>query len=416
MTETYVVIGASLAGARAVETLRADGFDGRILLIGAEHRLPYDRPPLSKEVLTGQKQPDETRIHPAKFYSDNGIELLLGTRATRIDAHGQRVELAGGQSVAADKVLICTGGTPRRPEIDGIDLDGIYFLRTVDDAVSIRERIGNHSSVVILGGGLIGMELAASVRARGAAVTVLERDAGVLRRVLADDIGDRLARMHVGSGVEIRMNARIARIEGDGNHVRRIRMADGSVIEADLVLVGIGAAPAVDIAEASGIETDNGIVVNEFCATSIPNVYAAGDVTNHPNRTAGGRVRLEHWQNAQNQGIAAAHSMTGRGSPYRDVPWFWSDQGDTNIQVAGCPHRADRVVRRGDPDSLEFSAFHLKDGILVGAVGINKRRDVRMAMDLIDTQARPDPVMLADPAVDLRQVSAGSSTAGGVRV
>lgn len=410
-----MVIGASLAGARAVETLRADGFDGRVVLVGAEHRLPYDRPPLSKEVLTGQKNPDETRIHPAKFYSDNEIELLLGTRATRIDAPGQRVELVGGQTIDADKVLICTGVTPRRPEIPGIGLDGVYYLRTVDDAISIRERIGSQSSVVILGGGLIGMELAASARACGAAVTVLERDAGVLRRVLATTIGERLARMHMGCGVEIRMNAKIDAIEGDG-HVRRIRMADGSVVDADLVLVGIGATPAVDIAEASGIEVDNGIVVDEFCATSMPNVYAAGDVTNHPNRTAGGRVRLEHWQNAQNQGIAAAHSMVGRGAPYHDVPWFWSDQGETNIQVAGCPHRADRVVWRGDPDSLEFSAFHLKEGVLVGAVGINKRRDVRMAMSLIDKQMRPDAVMLSDPAVDLRQVCRETAGTGEVRV
>lgn len=415
MTETYVVIGASLAGARAVETLRTDGFEGRIVLVGAEHRLPYDRPPLSKEVLTGQKNPDETQIHPAKFYSDNEIELLLGTRASRIDAHGQRVELVGGLAVGADKVLICTGVTPRRPEIPGIDLDGIYYLRNVDDAIAIRERMGSQSSVVILGGGLIGMELAASARACGAAVTVLERDAGVLRRVLATTIGERLARMHVGSGVEIRMNAKIDAIEGDG-HVRRITMADGSVIEADLVLVGIGATPAVDIAEASGIEVDNGIVVDEFCATSMPNVYAAGDVTNHPNRTAGGRVRLEHWQNAQNQGIAAAHSMTGRGAPYHDVPWFWSDQGETNIQVAGCPHRSDRVVWRGDPDSLEFSAFHLKDGVLIGAVGINKRRDVRMAMSLIDKQMSPDAAMLSDPAVDLRQVCIAAAATGDVRV
>lgn len=413
MTETYVVVGASLAGARAVETLRTEGFDGRVVLVGAENHLPYDRPPLSKEVILGHKQPGETLIHPAEFYSDNDIELLLGAWATRIDTHGGRVELDRGRSIAADKVLLCTGTTPRRPDVPGLDLDGVHFLRTVDDSAAIRDKLLAGGSVVIVGGGLIGIELAASALALGNDVTVLEREAGLLRRVLGARIGDRLSRLHSENGIRIRTNAEVARIEGD-HHVRRVHTMDGFVVEADVVVVGIGVLPAIELARDSGIDLDNGIVVDEFCETSVPNIYAAGDIANHPNEVAGERIRLEHWQNAQNQGIAAARSMVGHREPYRDVPWFWSDQGETNIQVAGRPRATDDLVWRGDPESMEFSVFHLRHGVLVGVVGVNRRRDVRMAMSLIDKQVRPEQALLADPAVDLRKIGDSQSVVRGL--
>ncbi|MCU1645760.1 MAG: thcD 1 [Nocardia sp.] len=410
MTETYIVVGASLAGARAVETLRTEGFDGRIVLVGAEEHLPYDRPPLSKEVVLGHKQPGDTLIHPAEFYSDNSIELLLGRRATRIDTHFRRVELAGGTALHADKVLLCTGTSPRRPDIPGLDLDGVHFLRTVEDSVAIRDRLGRGGSVVIVGGGLIGMELAAAAVAAGNDVTVLERDTGLLRRVLGARIGDRLSRWHSGRGVRVRTNAEVARIEGDVR-VRRVHTTDGFVADADLVVIGIGVVPAVDVVRDSGFELGNGIVVDEFCETSVPGVYAAGDVANHPDQLAGERIRLEHWQNAQNQGIAAARTMVGRREPYREVPWFWSDQGETNIQGAGHPRSTDELVWRGDPESMDFTVFHLRRGVLVGVVGVNRRRDVRMAMNLIDRQVRPEPALLADPTVDIRQLGDGPATA-----
>lgn len=406
MTETYVVVGASLAGARAAETLRAEGFDGRVVLIGAEHHLPYDRPPLSKEVVLGHKEPAETLIHPARFYSDNNIELLLGYRATRIDTHGRRVEFKGGVSLAADKVLLCTGTSPRRPDIAGLDLDGVYFLRTVDDSVAIRDRLRAGSSVVIVGGGLIGMELAVAAVAAGSEVTVLERDSGLLRRALGAPIGDRLAQWHSGRGVRIRTNAEVARIEGD-SHVRRVHTTDGFVADADLVIIGIGVVPAIDVVADGTFEIDNGIVVDEFCETSVPGVYAAGDVANQPDRIAGERVRLEHWQNAQNQGIAAARAMVGRGEPYREVPWFWSDQGETSISGAGHRRATDQLVWRGDPESLDFTVFHLHRGVLVGVVGVNRRREVRMAMNLIERKVCPDPALLSDPAVDIRHIGDG---------
>ncbi|MGW5113164.1 NAD(P)/FAD-dependent oxidoreductase [Nocardia sp. NPDC004123] len=410
MTETYAVIGASLAGARAVEALRDEGFDGRVVLIGAEHHLPYDRPPLSKEVILGQKQPGTTLIHRDSFYSDNDIELRLGVRATRIDTHSRAVELDNGTSLRVDKLLLCTGTAPRRPDIPGVDLDGVHFLRTVDDAIAIRERLLTGGAVVIVGGGLIGMELAAAAVVLGNEVTVLERDAGLLRRVLGTRIGDRLSRWHSERGVHIRTDAEVARIEGD-HRVRRVRTVDGFVAEADLVVVGIGVVPALDAARECGIEIDNGIVVDEFCETSVPGIYAAGDVAQHPNWLTGQHIRLEHWQHAQNQGIAAARAMAGRREPYREVPWFWSDQGDTNIQVAGDPRSADEQVWRGDPESLDFTVFHLRRGVLVGVVGVNRRRDVRMAMPLIERQVRPVSALLADPSVDLRSVGDDAATA-----
>lgn len=406
-----MVVGASLAGARAVEALRNEGFDGRIILAGAEHHLPYDRPPLSKEVILGSKEPGDTLIHQSDFYSRNDIELLLGVRARRIDTHTRRVEMHDGLSIQADKVLLCTGTTPRRPEIPGVDLPGVRFLRTVDDAIAIRDQMRAGAAVVILGGGLIGIELAASALALGNRVTVLERGDAVLSRVLPERIAQCLARFHTERGVRMVTNARVDAIEGD-HRVRRVAMSDGTCIDADLVVVGIGVSPAVDVAVDSGINVDNGIVVNEFCETSVPGVYAAGDVASAPCDHATGRIRLEHWQNAQNQGLAAARSMLGRREPYRDLPWFWSDQGETNIQVAGRLHPEDHVVWRGSPESMQFTAFHLRDRVLVGAVGVNRRRDVRMAMSLIDRRVRPEPAQLSDPTVDLRSIDDVATPAG----
>ncbi|MEV0029583.1 FAD-dependent oxidoreductase [Nocardia sp. NPDC050793] len=412
MTETYVVVGASLAGARAAETLRSEGFEGRIVLVGGEYHLPYDRPPLSKEVILGRKEPDETRIHPAEFYSKNDIELLLGVRMTRLDPRERRVELDGGAVIRAEKVLLCTGTTPRRPDVPGLELDGVHFLRSIGDALAIRDALRAGGSVVIIGGGLIGMELAASAVALGNDVTVLEREAGLLRRVLGVQIGDRLARWHSERGVHIRTGAEVARLSGRGR-VRWVHTTDGDVIAADLVVIGIGVVPAVAAVADSGIRIDNGIVVDGFCETSLPGVYAAGDVACRPDERAGRHVRLEHWHNAQNQGMAAARAMLGKREPYREVPWFWSDQGETNIQVAGHRGAGDDVVWRGDPESMEFTAFHLHDGVLTGVIGVNRRREVRMAMSLIDKQVRPDRALLADPSADLRGIGESAARARG---
>ncbi|QSE72406.1 FAD-dependent oxidoreductase [Rhodococcus sp. PSBB049] len=408
MTETYVVVGASLAGTRAVETLRTEGFDGRVVLVGAEHRLPYDRPPLSKELILGGRTPEDILLRESEYYYDNDIELLLGARVTGIDPHARRVRLDTKSVITADKVLICTGTAPRRPDIPGLDLDGVHFLRTVDDALAVRNGMQVGGSVVIVGGGLIGMELAASAVTLGNEVTVLERDDALLRRALGGRVGDRLAQWHRDRGVDIRTNAGVTRLEGD-HRVRRVHTADGGVIEADLVVIGIGVVPVDDLARDCGIEVDNGILVDEFGETSLSGVFAAGDVANGPNEFAGGRVRLEHWQNAQSQGIAAARSMLGYREPYRDVPWFWSDQGELNIQAAGRIRADDAVVVRGNPEEMDFTQFHLRDGVVTAAIGVNRRRDVRAAMAMIDKQMRPDPALLSDPSVDLRTIGDATS-------
>lgn len=401
MTETYVVIGASLAGTRAVETLRTEGFDGRVVLVGAEHRLPYDRPPLSKDLILGGRTPEDIALRDPDYYHDNDIELLLGTRATRIDPHERHVRLDTGAVIRGDKVLICTGTAPRRPDIPGLDLDGVHFLRTVDDALAIRDGMQVAGSVVIVGGGLIGMELAAAAVTLGNDVTVLERDDALLRRALGSRVGDRLARWHRDRGVTVRTDADVTRIDGD-HRVRRVHTADGAIVAADLVVIGIGVVPVDDLARGCGIEVGNGILVDEFGETSLPGVFAAGDVARGPNELIGGRIRLEHWQNAQNQGIAAARSMLGYREPFRDVPWFWSDQGEINVQAAGRARADDTVIVRGDPEAMDFAQFHLRDGVVTAVIGVNRRRDVRTAMTMIDKRMRPDPALLADPSVDLR--------------
>ncbi|MGW0022326.1 NAD(P)/FAD-dependent oxidoreductase [Rhodococcus sp. NPDC003382] len=410
MTETYVVVGASLAGTRAVETLRTEGFDGRVVLVGSEHRLPYDRPPLSKELILGGRTPEDILLRDPEYYHNNDIELLLGTRATHIDPHERRIRLDTGSVIRGDKVLICTGTAPRRPDIPGMELDGVHFLRTVDDALAVRDGMQVGGSVVIVGGGLIGMELAAAAVALGNTVTVLERDDALLRRALGSRVGDRLAQWHRDQGVAIHTNADVTRIEGD-HRVRRVHTADGTVVDADLVVIGIGVVPVDDLARDSGIEVGNGILVDEFGETSLPGVFAAGDVACGPNEFAGGQVRLEHWQNAQNQGIATARSMLGHREPFRDVPWFWSDQGEINVQAAGRARADDTVIIRGDPEEMDFAQFYLRDGAVTAAIGVNRRRDIRTAMTMIDKRMRPDPALLADPSVDLRTLDDAPSPA-----
>lgn len=403
MPETYAVVGAGLAGVRAVEALRSEGFGGRVVLIGGERHLPYDRPPLSKELLLGTKTSEDVLLHDPGFYREQGVELRRGVDVTRLRPREGSVELADGGLIRADKVLLCTGSRPQSLQIPGADLAGVRYLRTLGDALAIRADLLSGCAVVVVGGGFIGVELAAAARSLGNSVTVLERDAEPLSRALGDVVGARLRQWHVDRGVRVHTSVGVEAIEGD-HHVRRVVTTDGRRIEADLVVVGIGAEPQVRLAQDAGLATGNGILVNEFCETSNPRIYAAGDVAHHPNSILGEHLRLEHWQNAQNQAIAAARSMLGRREPYRQVPWFWSDQGELTVQVAGHPRAGDTHVWRGDLDALEFTAFHLRNDLIVGATCVNRRRDARAAIDLIARGARPDPQLLADPAVDLRSI------------
>jgi len=400
-SETFVIVGANLAGGRAAESFRARGFDGRVVLIGEEPEGPYERPPLTKEVLKGTMAADETLLRPADKWRSDDIELLTGTRVTRIVPAEQAVQLSSGDRLVADKVLLCTGARVRRLGVPGANLDGVHYLRTIADAVAVRQRLEPGAPVVVIGAGFIGAEVAACAREAGCRVTVLEMAPVPLGRVLGEDLGAAYARYHRKRGVDLRTGIGVMRVEGQSG-VRAVVASDGSRIEAACVVIGVGVEPAVELAREAGIDTADGIVVDEFCQTSMPNVYAAGDVANSPNPFLGRRVRFEHWRHAQNQAVAAAGSMLGERAAFAELPWFWSDQYDLNLQVAGDPGAADEVVLRGDADSERFCAFYLRAGTLAGVLAVNNPRELRAAMNLIRRGSPVDARELADADVDLR--------------
>lgn len=401
-SETYVVVGAGHAGGRAVEAMRGAGFSGKIILIGDEPHLPYERPPLSKELLQGRPEA-HTPVRDDGFYPENDIDCRLGRRATALDPNGKTVTLDDGSSVSYDKLLLTTGGAVRRLPLPGADLANIHYLRTLDDSRAIQSGLAKGKHVVVVGGGFIGLEVAASARQQECAVTVLEMADRLMGRAVLPEVSNAFLSLHTDQGVDIRLNTGIASFEGDGA-VDHAVTADGERIPADLVVVGVGIIPETALAKEAGLTVDNGIVVDEFGRTSAPDVYAAGDVTNHLNPMYGRHIRLESWQNAQNQAIAAAKSMCGDGQAYSEVPWMWSDQFDANLQVAGLPDSWDRVVFRGDPGSADFIAFQMTGDRLVGAMSINRPRDMRVARRLIGGDKPLDDAALADENVSMRDL------------
>ena len=402
---TFVVIGAGQAGGRAVETMRAEGFMGRIVLLGAEPHVPYERPPLSKQMLIGDDGPERTYLRDAAFYRDNHIELRLGAVAVAIDRGARSVRLSGGDTLSYDKLLLTTGARVRRLSAPGADLADIHYLRDIADSLAIRKRLEEGASLVMVGGGYIGLEVAAAARSRGVRVTVLEMAPVAMNRVVAPEIGRFFEAVHRERGVDIRTGVSVEGFEGDGR-VERVVCAGGTSVPAGFVVVGVGIDAAAELAEQAGIAVDNGIVVDACGRTSDAHVFAAGDVANHPNSMLGRRLRLESWQNAQNQAIAVARAMCGNAEPYAEVPWFWSNQYDLNLQMVGLPEKWDRLVVRGDMASRKFSAFYLDDGTIVAANAINIPRDIRVARALIEQKARPDADRLADPDTPLKSLLA----------
>lgn len=399
-----MIIGAGLAGVRAAAALRSEGFDGRVVLIGAERHLPYDRPPLSKKVLRGTQSQSDIRLHPEDFYDGAAIDLHIGTEATRLLARERRVVLSTGETLRADKVLLCTGGTARRLAVPGAELTGVHYLRSLDDALAIRERLGSGASVVVVGAGWIGAEVAASARELDGEVTLLEIESIPLSRVLGEELGRVYAQLHRDRGVDLRTGVGVTRIDGT-DRVREVVTTDGRTVPADFVVVGVGMQPDTRLAEAAGIAVDNGILVDACGETSVPGVFAAGDVTNRLDMSTGRRVRSEHWQSAQRHAVSTARSMLGQREPFGEVPWFWSDQYGIGLQMAGDPVAADEVVSRGDVEDLCFAAFYLQRGRMVAAVGVNRPRDVRAAMGLIERGCPVDRTALSDASVDLRQLA-----------
>jgi NADPH-dependent 2,4-dienoyl-CoA reductase/sulfur reductase-like enzyme len=387
--ETVVVVGASLAGLRATETLRREGFDGRLVLIGAEPHLPYDRPPLSKQFLAGDVQPDEIALRRAS-YDDLHLELRLGTRATRLDLAARAVELDDGQRVVFDGVVLATGSTPRT--LPGTpDLDGLFVLRTLDDALAIRAQLDSSPRVVVVGAGFIGSEVAATCRLRGLDVTVLEALPAPLVRGLGPVLGMVCGELHRDHGVDLRLGVGVAGFDGTAR-VERVRLDDGSAIEADLVVVGVGVAPVTGWLEGSGLRIDNGVVCDETLLAA-PGVVAAGDITRWPNPLFDGELmRLEHWTNASEQGVAAARRLLhGDGAapePFAPVPFVWSDQYDRKIQTAGSFRGDDEMaVVHGSLDERRFVAVFGRAGRLVGALGFSMPAKLMQYRKLIGEQA-----------------------------
>ena len=399
----FVVVGASLAGATAAATLRDEGFDGRVVLIGAEALPPYERPALSKEILRGERSWESTLVRPPEWYAEHAVEARFGVRAVQIDAQAREVVLAGGERVAFERLLVATGCRNRRSEAPGADLPGVFDLRYAPDAERIRAAVEGGSRVVCIGMGFIGAEVAASLTQLGCEVTVVEIFETALYRVLGPEIGRAVEALHRGHGVRMRFHDTVARFEGRGR-LERVITDGGATIEADVAVIGVGTEPAVELMAGTGLDQGGGIPVDRTLETEIPGVFAAGDVARHDHPVFG-PIRVEHFDNAWKMGQAAARNMLGARTVFDDPHWFWSDQYDSQIQMAGVAPTWDAMVVRGSLEEGSFCAFLLDAaGVLRGTVSLDWPRDVRRSSTLIAAANAPDPAALADPDVDLRSL------------
>ena len=408
MGKAYVIVGGSLAGATAAITLREEDADASVTVIGAEGQPPYERPPLSKAYLRGEVPFDKALVRPAGFYAEHGIETMLGIRATRIETSARFVELEDGRRVAFDALLVATGGRNRRLSIPGSELDGIYGLRSVEDADRIRAEITPGRRAVVVGMGFIGSEVAASLRQKDLDVVAIEPAKTPLFRVLGQDVGQRLADLHRARGVRTVFEDTVTAFEGTGR-VARVLTKGGLRLDCDFVVAGIGIEPVVDLLDGTGVQVDNGVVVDQYCETTVPGIYAAGDVANHYHPVFERRIRVEHWQNAVKQGAAAARNMLGRAVPYDEIHWFWSDQYDANLQYAGFHTTWEQLVVRGRLDSETFLAFYVNGGRIDAVVGLNRAKDVRRAIPLIKARRVMNLAHLQDESTDLRSLDVTNS-------
>ena len=400
--ETVVVVGASLAGGTAAATLRDEGFDGRIVLIGDEPDLPYQRPPLSKTYLRGEAARDALLVRPDDWWGTEGVETRLGTRVAAIDPAARTVVLAGGEPIAFDRCLIATGVRNRSLPVPGADLEGVVHLRTIAECDRIRDAAASAAHVVVVGMGFIGAEVAASLRVLGVDVTVVEIFQTALFKVLGPQLGGVLESIHRDHGVTMRFNDGVARFEGTGR-VERVVTRDGDVIECDLVVIGVGTVPATEAVGSLALEPDGGVEVDERLETSVPGVFAAGDVASHAHPVLG-RVRVEHFDNAVKMGAHAARAMLGSPAVFDDPHWFWSDQYDHHLQMGGVAITDDMVVR-GSLEDRSFCAFFLDPGgVLRASVALNRPKECRRSLPLIRAEVAPDRTALADPEVDLRSL------------
>jgi 3-phenylpropionate/trans-cinnamate dioxygenase ferredoxin reductase subunit len=401
--DTVVIVGAAHAGGRAAQAIRAAGFVGRVVLIGEESWPPYERPPLSKALLVGDEGIERVQLNHPSYYEEKGIELRLGERVREIDLASRQIKTSGA-AIAYDRLMLTTGARVRRLDLPGSTLPGVLYLRTIDDSEAIRDALKRQARVVVIGGGFIGLEVAASARKRGCHVTVLEATDRLMGRAVAPEVGTYFADLHRRHGTEIRLGTSLVRFEGAGR-LERIVLADGSAIEADLAVIGIGIVPNVELAGEAGLAIDNGIIVDDRGRTSDPHIFAAGDVANQPNAFLGRRIRLESYQNAQDQGMAVGRNMIGGDEVHNDRLWVWTDQYDVNLQMLGAPTAWDRLVFRGDIASGSFAVFYLLEGRIVGVNTINNGREIRVLERLMASGVRISPDQLADPGTNLRKAT-----------
>jgi NADPH-dependent 2,4-dienoyl-CoA reductase/sulfur reductase-like enzyme len=399
----FVIVGASLAGAKAAETLREEGFEGAVVLIGAEEEHPYERPPLSKGYLLGKDGRESIFPLPDGWYAEHDVDLRRGVTVASVDRAAHRVTLEDGQFVPYGRLLITTGASPRRLNIPGADLDGVRYLRTVGDSERLAAALRGGGQVVIAGAGWIGLETAAAAREFGCEVTVVEPESGVLRRALGPELGEVFANLHRSHGVTFRFGEGLSEVTGSGGAVTGAVTSSGAELPADTVIIAVGVLPNVGLAADARLDVDNGVVVDEALRTSDPDIFAAGDVANAFNTLLGRRIRVEHWGNALAGGPLAARSMLGRDVTYDWVPYFFSDQYDLGMETAGLPDPGsyDEVVYRGDKDSLEFISFWLADRVVVAGMNVNVWDVNEDIQALIRSGQTVDPDRLADPDVPL---------------
>ena len=402
-SSTFVIVGAGMAGALTAQALRDEGFEGRVLLVGNEADRPYERPPLSKDYLMGKAERESVFVHPEGWYAENDVELRTRTNVTSIDAGQHEVRIEDGERVTYDALALATGAEPRRLKIAGADLNGVHYLRRIGDSEALRNAFSQASRVAVIGGGWIGLETAAAARAAGVDVTLLERDSLPLQQILGTEIAQVFASLHHDNGVDVRVNVTVDALEGESGQVTGVRLSNGDVVAADLVIVGVGVVPKIDLAEQAGLSLDNGVLVDESLRTSDPSIVAVGDIANAYHPLLKRRIRVEHWANARRQPPVAAQTMLGKTSVYDRVPYFFTDQYTLGMEYSGFvgPGEYDEVVVRGNLDTMEFVAFWVKEGRVLAGMNVNIW-DVNPDIDrLIVSGRQVDRASLQDASVPI---------------
>jgi len=403
MNDHLVIVGGGQAASQAVQSLRQQNFAGAITLLSDEPYPPYQRPPLSKKYFAGELARERLVLRPAAFYAEKGVALELGARVEELEPAARRVRLRDGRTLAYDRLLLATGSRARALPVPGVDLAGVHYFRTITDVDSILASLTPGARVLLVGAGYIGLEVAASARQRGFDVMVLEAAERVMSRTVSTEVSAFYEACHRAAGVTIHCGAGVKAFLG-GDRVTAVETSDGRKFASDVAIVGIGIEPNVELAARAGLECSNGIVVDEFARTADPNIVAAGDCTNHPLPLLERRVRLESVPNAIHQAKVAAATLLGSPSPYSEVPWFWSDQYDLKLQIAGLSTGYDEVVLRGDPAARSFAAFYLRAGQLLAVDAINSPREFIAGKKLVASRARISPDVLRDPKIDLSTI------------